>query len=151
MPSLPKTSPTCQTNSPQTQIANSSSINAVSFSSAYPTKRFPSPRCASATKIVPPSKSTVETEPQSNRLCEIVADTTVASQVISHQSQGRGAGVGRGLGVGEHLPVHGVGVGVGVDVGVALGVDVGEGVGPCTSKEPMSMRPLTMRSNPSPR
>src|SRR5213596_3372040 len=36
------------------RIADSSSTNAVSFSSARTTKRFPSSRCASATKIVRP-------------------------------------------------------------------------------------------------
>jgi hypothetical protein len=35
------------------RVTPSSSRNAVSFSSARTTKRFPSPRCASATKIVP--------------------------------------------------------------------------------------------------
>jgi hypothetical protein len=49
---------------------------------------------------------------------------------------GRRAGVGRGLGVG---------VALGVDVGV------GVGVGPWTSKDPLSMRPLTTRSKPGPR
>jgi hypothetical protein len=42
-----------------------------------------------------------------------------------------------------------VDVGVGVSVGVGLGVAVG--VGPCTSKEPLSMRPFTTRLNPGPR
>jgi hypothetical protein len=37
------------------RIADSSSINAVSFSSACTTKRFPSSRCASAIQIVRPS------------------------------------------------------------------------------------------------
>ncbi len=46
------------------QIALSNSKNAVSFSSACTTNRFPSPRCASATKIVRPSRSTVATQPQ---------------------------------------------------------------------------------------
>src|SRR4029453_19513817 len=39
-PSLPKIPPACQGNSPQAQIADSSSTNAVSFSSARTTKRF---------------------------------------------------------------------------------------------------------------
>ena len=43
---------------------DSSSTNAVSFSSACTTKHFPSPRCASATKIVRPHESTVATQPQ---------------------------------------------------------------------------------------
>jgi hypothetical protein len=36
---------------------------------------------------------------------------------------------------------------------VAVGVEVGVGVGvnPCTSKEPMSIRPFTTRLNPGPR
>ena len=42
----------------------SSSTNAVSFSSARTTKRFPSPRCASAIQIVRPLQSTAETQPQ---------------------------------------------------------------------------------------
>ena|SRR5947208_818017 len=46
------------------RIADSSSRNAVAFSSACTTKRFPSLRCASATKIVRPSRSTVATQPQ---------------------------------------------------------------------------------------
>src|SRR5216684_6577154 len=41
-----------------------SSRNAVNFSSARTTKRFPSPRCASATKIVCPRESKAETQPQ---------------------------------------------------------------------------------------
>ena len=44
--------------------ADSSSTNAVNFSSARTTKRFPSLRCASATKIVRPSESKAETQPQ---------------------------------------------------------------------------------------
>jgi hypothetical protein len=36
-PSVAKTPPTCQTNSPQARIADSSSTNAVSFSSARTT------------------------------------------------------------------------------------------------------------------
>jgi hypothetical protein len=39
-------------------------INAVSFSSARTTKRFPSSRCASAIQIVRPRESTPETQPQ---------------------------------------------------------------------------------------
>ena len=46
------------------QTADSSSINAVSFSSARTTKRFRSSRCASATNIVSPRESTVATQPQ---------------------------------------------------------------------------------------
>ena len=40
------------------------SKNAVSFSSARTTKRFPSPRCASAIKIVRPSRSIADTQPK---------------------------------------------------------------------------------------
>jgi hypothetical protein len=38
--------------------------NAVNFSSARTTKRFPSPRCASAAKIVRPAESNADTQPQ---------------------------------------------------------------------------------------
>jgi hypothetical protein len=53
--------PDCRDSS---HIADFSSINAVSFSSVCTTKRFPSMRCASATKIVRPSRSTDATQPQ---------------------------------------------------------------------------------------
>src|SRR5213596_3936450 len=46
------------------RTADSSSRNAVSFSSACTTKRFPSPRCASAIQIVRPRESIPETQPQ---------------------------------------------------------------------------------------
>src|SRR5439155_5724010 len=46
------------------RVTLSSSRNAVSISSACTTKRFPSPRCASAIQIVRPSESTAETQPQ---------------------------------------------------------------------------------------
>jgi len=46
------------------QIALSNSKNAVSFSSACTTNRFPSSRCASAIQIVLASRSTAETQPQ---------------------------------------------------------------------------------------
>jgi hypothetical protein len=49
---------------PLARIADSNSRNAVSFSSARTTKRFPSPRCASAIQIVRPLRSTAETQPQ---------------------------------------------------------------------------------------
>ncbi len=89
---------------------------------------------------------------------------------------GRTLGVEPGLGVGEGLAVAvavalgvtvtvmvgvgvtvaiavtvGVAVALGVDVAVGVGVTVGVAEGPCTSKEPLSMRPLTIRSNPGPR
>ena len=50
-PSLAKIWPVCQTNWPQAQIAPSSPKNAISFSSACTTKRFPLSRRTSATKI----------------------------------------------------------------------------------------------------
>jgi hypothetical protein len=61
--SLQKISLVCQGKSAQLQIADSSSKNAASFSSARTTKRFPSPRCASAIQIVRPSESIAETQP----------------------------------------------------------------------------------------
>jgi hypothetical protein len=58
-----KISPACQLNSPQARIADSSSTNAVNFSSARTTKRFPS-RCASTVNIVCPLEFTPDTQPQ---------------------------------------------------------------------------------------
>src|SRR5436309_699482 len=49
---------------PLTNSCDSNSTNAVNFSSARTMKRFPSPRCAPATKIVLPLESTAETQPQ---------------------------------------------------------------------------------------
>src|SRR5437899_5909902 len=49
--SFEKILPACQANSAQLRIAHSSSTKAVSFSSARTTKRFPSPRCASAIQM----------------------------------------------------------------------------------------------------
>src|SRR4029453_1101408 len=46
------------------RIADSNSINAVSFSSACTTEGFPSSRCASAIQIVRPLESIAETQPQ---------------------------------------------------------------------------------------
>ena len=46
------------------RVTNSSSTNAVNFSSARTTKRFPSSRCASTIQIVRPSRSRAETQPQ---------------------------------------------------------------------------------------
>src|SRR5260370_24608392 len=63
-PSFEKILLACQTNSPRARIADSSSRNAVSFSSARATKRFPLSRCASATKILRPLESIAETQPQ---------------------------------------------------------------------------------------
>src|SRR4030095_78742 len=46
------------------RVADSSSRNAVSFSSAHATKRFPSSRCASTIQIVRHSRSRAETQPK---------------------------------------------------------------------------------------
>ena len=46
------------------RVTLSNSRNAVSLTSACTTKRFPSPRCASAIQIVRPSLSKAETQPQ---------------------------------------------------------------------------------------
>src|SRR5436190_20832979 len=46
------------------RIAASNSRNAVNFSSARTTKRFPSPRCASTIQVVRPLESIAETQPQ---------------------------------------------------------------------------------------
>src|SRR5439155_1561139 len=73
--SLERISPACQANSPRPRIADSSSTNAVSFSSARPTNRFPSPRCASAIQIVRPLESIADTQPQTPAgFPEIVSD-----------------------------------------------------------------------------
>src|SRR6266516_722756 len=56
-----KISPSCQLKLLPTRIADSSSINAVSLSSARPAKRFPLSRCASAIQIVRPQESTAAT------------------------------------------------------------------------------------------
>src|ERR1700730_6329196 len=63
-PSFEKISPVRQVNSPQPRIADSSSRNAVSFSSARTMDRFPLPRCGSAIQIVRPLESIAETQPQ---------------------------------------------------------------------------------------
>jgi hypothetical protein len=49
---------------PQARVADSSSTNAVNFSSARTTKRFPLSRCASAIQIVRPLESIAEMQPQ---------------------------------------------------------------------------------------
>ena len=52
------------------RTADSSSRNAVSFSSARTTKRFRSPRCASAIQVVRPrARPQLRRSPKSNRLC----------------------------------------------------------------------------------
>jgi hypothetical protein len=58
--------------------------NAVSFSSARTTKRFPSSRCASAMKIVRPVASTVATQPQ------LQPALLRLSAMIPERLQGRG-------------------------------------------------------------
>jgi hypothetical protein len=97
----------------------------------------------------------------------------VITPLIEARGVGRGLGMGSDLGVGVTLGVavgvpvavavgvdEGVGVAVGVGLGVAVVVGVGEGVSVavgvgvaplCTSKEPTSMRPFTIRSKPAPR
>src|SRR4026208_565856 len=50
------------------RVAASSSTNAVNFSSARTTKRFPSPRCASAIQIVRPLESTAYRNRAGSRL-----------------------------------------------------------------------------------
>jgi hypothetical protein len=60
-------------------------------------------------------------------------------------------GVAVGIAVGVAVGAVAVGVGVRVDLGVAVAVGVGVDVGPCTSNEPMSIRPFTTRLNPGPR
>ena len=76
----------------------------------------------------------------------------VAVAVGLRVAVGVGVGVNVAVAVGVAVTVT-VGVGVAVAVAVGVGVDVGVGVteGPCTSKEPLSMRPFTIRSNPGPR
>src|SRR5262249_50425282 len=62
-PEFERISLSSQANLPQARIAHSSSKNAVTFSSACTTKRFPSP-CASTIQIVRPSRSRAETQPK---------------------------------------------------------------------------------------
>jgi hypothetical protein len=68
-------------------IADSSWINAVSFSSARATKRVPLSRCASTIHIVRPSQSTAETQPKlqprSLRLSAIISQYFIASLPFS--------------------------------------------------------------------
>ncbi len=52
----------CQDTAPRHRVADSSSTKALSFSSARTTKRLPSSRCASATKIVRPLQSKADME-----------------------------------------------------------------------------------------
>jgi hypothetical protein len=59
-----------------------------------------------------------------------------------------GVAVAVAVAVGVAVPV---GVAVGVGVSVVVGEAVGVAVGPCTSNDPLSMRPFTTRSKPGPR
>ena len=65
--SLEKIAPACQHPIRQVRAADSSSTNAVSFSSARTTKRFPSSRWASTIQIVRPLELIAETQPQLQR------------------------------------------------------------------------------------
>ena len=67
-----------------TRIADSNSRNAVSFSSACTTKRFPSSRCASAIQIGRPLESTGSRNRASSRLlllAEFLESGIVAQRV----------------------------------------------------------------------
>jgi hypothetical protein len=59
-----KISPSLRGNSQATANRRFRSINALNFSSACTTKRFPSSRCASAIQIIRPLESIVETQPK---------------------------------------------------------------------------------------
>jgi hypothetical protein len=64
-----------QANSSQAQIADSSSRNAVNFSSACTVKRFPSSRCADQQpRLFARWDQSLRRSPHSNQLCEIVSD-----------------------------------------------------------------------------
>jgi hypothetical protein len=66
------------------RVADSSSTNAVSFSSACTIKRFPSPRCASAIQIVRPAESIAENTVQTpSGLAEIIGDDLPILHVMS--------------------------------------------------------------------
>jgi hypothetical protein len=75
---LAKTTPTCQTNSPQAQITDSSSKNAVNFSSGTRNETLSVfAMAASAIQIVRPSQSTAETWPKlHNGFAEILRSVT---------------------------------------------------------------------------
>ena len=64
---------TCQDSSRRPKIADSSSRNALSFSSACTTKRFPSSRCASATKMVRLQAKADQIGQQTQRLDDVVS------------------------------------------------------------------------------
>jgi hypothetical protein len=75
-------------------MADSNSTNAVSFSSACTTNRFPSPRCASAIHIVRPSRSRAETQPKTpTRFLEIVSDYFPVLHANLSQSAKPGFGI----------------------------------------------------------
>ena len=64
-----------QANSSQAQIADSSSRNAVNFSSACTMKRFPSSQCASAIQIVRAARiHGCDTAPTPTGFAEVVSD-----------------------------------------------------------------------------
>src|SRR5947207_14794242 len=60
---MEKIEPACQARNSPARIADSSFRNAVSFSIARTTKRFPSSCCASTIQIVRPLESIAETQP----------------------------------------------------------------------------------------
>src|SRR5437764_2605279 len=64
------------------QIALSNSRNAVRFSSACTTNRFPSSRCASTIQIILPSRSTAERQPQLHPALLILS--AMISQCFTH-------------------------------------------------------------------
>ena len=68
-PSLSKIAPARKPISPQAFITDSSSTKAVNFSSASATKRFPSPRCASAIKSFTRWNQSLRHSRNCNRLC----------------------------------------------------------------------------------
>src|SRR5438034_5709484 len=73
------------------RTADSSSRNGVSYSSACTTKRFPSPRCASAIQIVRPLESIAETQPQLHpAFLEIVRDYFPVLHLMSSAAPFRG-------------------------------------------------------------
>src|SRR5439155_11399991 len=65
--------------------------NGVSYLSACTTKRFPSPRCASATQIVHPLEAIAETQPQLHpTFLEIVSDYFPVLHLMSSAAPFRG-------------------------------------------------------------
>src|SRR6266436_9368208 len=75
------------------RITDSSSTNAVSFSSARTTKRFPLSRCASAIQIVRPLESIADTQPQlHSALAEKADHRAVHFGIKSRSGQRRALG-----------------------------------------------------------